>query len=200
MLRSKFEQERWNTQEKFLFLEKTFISIVLFLFWLASQSLNLNGLCTGLYNFNFYLKHKSGHVQLRELDREEGGVPKNWCLETVVLEKTFEGLSDSNKIKPVNLKENQPWILTGRTDAEAPVLWSPDANSSLIGKDPGAGKDWEQEKRVSEDEMAGWHHRWCNWHELGQTPGEGERQEVWCVAVHEVTKSQTWPGDWTVTN
>ena len=52
------------------------------------------------------------------------------------LEKTFESLLDSNKIKPVNLKGNQPWILIGRTDAEAeaPVHWLPDANSWLIGK------------------------------------------------------------------
>ena len=80
--------------------------------------------------------------------------------------------------QPVNLKGNKPWILIGRTDAEAeaPVFWSPDANSWLIGKVPGAGKFWGQkEKRVSEDEMAGWHH-WCNGHELGQTLGDDEGQ------------------------
>ena len=82
------------------------------------------------------------------------------------------------EIKPVNLKRSQPWILTGRTDAEAetPEFWSSDANSWLIGKVPHAGKDWGQkEKRVSEYEMAGWHHQ-CNGHELGQTPGNGEGQ------------------------
>ena len=57
-------------------------------------------------------------------------------------------------IKPVNPKGNQPWILIGMTDAEAPILWSPDAKSRLIGKDPDAGKDWGQdEKRETEDEM-----------------------------------------------
>ena len=84
---------------------------------------------------------------------------------------------DSKEIKPVNLKGNQPWIL-GRTDAEAeaPVFWSSDENSRLIGKVPDAGKDWGQkEKRVSEDEMARWYH-WCNGHELGQTSGDGEGQ------------------------
>ena len=66
----------------------------------------------------------------------------------------------SKEIKPVNLKGNQPWILIGRTDAEAetPLFWSFDMNSSLIGKVPDAGKDRWQEKRVSEDEMAGSHH------------------------------------------
>ena len=72
---------------------------------------------------------------------------------------------------PVNLKGDQPWIFTGKTDAEAeaPVFWSSDANRWLIGKVPDAGQDWGQKKRASEDEMAGWHY-WCNGHELGQTP------------------------------
>ena len=111
----------------------------------------------------------SGHVWLWELDCKEGRASKNWCLRTVVLEKTLESPLDSKEIKPVNLKGNQPWILFGRTDAEAeaPVFWSPDANSWFIGKVPDAGKDWGQkEKRASEDEMAGWLHQ-CNGHELG---------------------------------
>ena len=118
----------------------------------------------------------SFHIWLWKLDCEEGRAPKNWCLQTVVLEKTPESPLDSKGSKPVNLKGTQPWILTGRTDAEAeaPVLWSPDANRWLTGKVPDAGKDWGQkEKRVSEDEMAGWHHR-CNGHELGQISGDGE--------------------------
>ena len=83
---------------------------------------------------------------------------------------------DSDENKPVNPKGNQLWVLTGRTDAEAPILWPHAANSWLIGKDPNAGKDWRQrEKRATEDEMVGWHHRF-NGHELGQTPGDGEGQ------------------------
>ena len=120
----------------------------------------------------------SSYVWLWELDRKEGRVPKNWCLGTVVLEKTPESPLDCKEIKPVNLKGNQPWIFVGRTDAEAETLvfWSLDANSWLIGKDPDAGKDWGQkEKRASEDEMAGWHHR-CKGHDLGQTLGDGEGQ------------------------
>ena len=78
------------------------------------------------------------------------------------LEKTLESPLDSKEIKPVNPKGNQPWIFIGRTDAEAeaPILWLPDAKSRLIGKDPDAGKDWGQaEKGTTEDEMVGWHHR-----------------------------------------
>ena len=118
----------------------------------------------------------SSHVWLWELDRKEGRMPKNRCLQTVVLEKTPESPVDSKEIKPVNLKGNQPWIFVGRTDAEAeaPVFWSSGVNSWLIGKFPDAGKDWRQkEKRLSEDEMAGWHHQ-CNGRELGQTLGDGE--------------------------
>ena len=53
------------------------------------------------------------------------------------------------------LKGNKLWIFAGRTDAEAeaPILWPPDVKSHLTGKDPDAGKDWSQEKRVAEDEM-----------------------------------------------
>ena len=119
----------------------------------------------------------SGHVrfwELWELDHKESRMPKNWCLQTsiVVLKKTPEILLDSKDIKPVNLKGDQ----SIDAEAEAPVFWSSDANRQLIWKVPDAGKDWGQkEKRVSEDEMIGWHH-WCNEHELGKTSGDGERQ------------------------
>ena len=69
-----------------------------------------------------------------------------WCFWTVVLEKTLESSLDSKEIKPVNPKGNQPWIFIGRTDAEAPILWPPDANSQLIGKDSDAGEDWRQKE------------------------------------------------------
>ena len=96
-----------------------------------------------------------GHVWMWQLYYKEGWVLKNWSFQTVVLEKTLEILLDSKEIKPVNPKGNQPWIFTGRTDdAEAPILWPPDAKSQIIGKDPGAGKDWEKE--VTEDEIVGW--------------------------------------------
>ena len=72
--------------------------------------------------------------------------------------KTLESPLDSKEIKPVNHKWNQPWIFIGRTDgeAEAPILWPPDAKSWRIVKDPDAGKDWRQkEKGMTEDEMNG---------------------------------------------
>ena len=92
-----------------------------------------------------------------ELDHKEGWELKNWGFQTVVLETTLDSPLDS-KIKPVNPKGNQLWIFTGRTDdeAEAPILWTPDVKSLLIGKDPDAGKDWGQdEKGMTEDEMVG---------------------------------------------
>ena len=60
-----------------------------------------------------------------------------------VLEKTLESPLDSNEIKPVHPKGNQPWLFIGRTDveAEAPTLWPADVKSQLIAKDPDAGKD-----------------------------------------------------------
>ena len=104
-------------------------------------------------------------------------MPKNGCLWTVVL-KTPESSLDSKEIKPVNFMEDQPWIITGRTDdeAEIPVFWSSVVNRWVIGKVPDAGKDWGQkEKRSSEDEVDG-QPRWCNEHVLEQTLGDGKRQ------------------------
>ena len=103
----------------------------------------------------------SSHVLMWEMDYKESWVMKNWCFWIVVLEKTFEGPLDCKEIKPVNPKGNQPCIFIGRTDieAEAPILWPPDAKSLLIWKDPDAGEGWgQEEKRVTEDEMVGWHH------------------------------------------
>ena len=99
------------------------------------------------------------HIQMWELDHK-GWAPKNWCFWTVVLEKTLESTLDCKEIKPVKLKGNQSWIFIGRTDAEAetPIIWLPDVKNWLIGIDPDAGKDWRQEKGITEDEMVGWHH------------------------------------------
>ena len=94
----------------------------------------------------------------------------------LVLEKTLDRPLDSKEIKPVNPKGNQFWIFIGRTDAETPIIWPPDAKSWLIGKDSDAGKDWGQEETgVTEDEMAGWNH-WLNGHESEQALGVGDGQ------------------------
>ena len=117
----------------------------------------------------------SSHRWMWELDYKEGWAPKNWCFQSMVLEKTLESALDSKEIKPVNPKGNQPWIFIGRTDVEGepPVLWPLNRKSWLIGKDPDAGKDWgREEKGTTEDEVVGWHHR-LNGHEFGWTPGVG---------------------------
>ena len=75
-----------------------------------------------------------------------------------MLEKTPETPLDSKEVKLVNLKGDQPWIFTGRTDAEveAAIFWPPDANSQLIEKDPDAGKNWRQEEKgMTEYETVG---------------------------------------------
>ena len=110
----------------------------------------------------------SSHVWMWELDYKESWEPNNWCFWTVVLEKTLESLLNSKEIQPVH-PNDQSWVSTGRTDAEAktPILWPPDAKSWLIWKDPDAGKYWgQEEKEMTEDEMVGWHH-WLNGHEFG---------------------------------
>ena len=125
----------------------------------------------------------SGHVWMWELDHKEGSALKNWCFQTVVLKKTLESPLDC-KIKPVNPKGNQPWILIGRTEAEAEtlILWAPDVNRWLTGKDLDAGKDWRQkEKETAKDKMIRYHHQ-LNGHEFEQTPGdsEGQRSLIFC--------------------
>ena len=80
----------------------------------------------------------------------------------MVLKKTLDSPLDCKEIQPVQPKGNQSWVFIGRTDAEAETLtlWSPYAKNWLIGKDPDAGKDWRQEEKgMTEDEMAGWHHQ-----------------------------------------
>ena len=102
------------------------------------------------------------------LDYKESWVPKNWFFWTVVLEKTLESPLDFKEIQPVHPKEDQPWVFIGKTDVEAetPIFWPPDAKSWLIWKDPDAGKNRGEEKGMTEDEMAGWHH-WLNGHGFG---------------------------------
>ena len=109
-----------------------------------------------------------GHVWMWELDHKESLALKNWCFWTVVFKKTLESSLDSEEIQPVYPKGDQSWVFIERNDAEAetPIPWPPHAKSWLIGKDPDAGKDWgQEEKGMTEDEMAGWHHQ-LNGHEF----------------------------------
>ena len=143
------------------------------------MSLCDKGLNSQSYGFS------SCHVQMWELDHQEGWMPKKLCFLTVELEKTLEKSHlDSKEIKPLNPKGNQSWIFIGRTDAEADfqylAIWCEELTHR---KRPDARKDWGQEKGVIEDEMVGWHH-WLNGHEFEQIPGasQGQGHMLYCCS------------------
>ena len=94
------------------------------------------------------------------------------------LEKTLESPLDCKEIQLVHSEGDRSWVFFGRTDskAETPILCPPHVKSWLIGKDSDAWRDWgKEEKRMTEDEMVGWHH-WLDGHELEWTPGVGDGQ------------------------
>ena len=117
----------------------------------------------------------SSHVRMWELDSKESWAPKNWCFLTVVWRRLLRVPWTARRSNQSNRKGDQPWIFIGRTDAEAeaPVLWPPDAKSQLTGKDPNAGKDWRwKEKGTREDEMVGCHQWTWVWVKSGSW---------WCI-------------------
>jgi len=121
----------------------------------------------------------------------------------IILEKTRESPLDSKEIKPFNAKGNQAWIFFGRTDAEAeaeaPILWPPDAKSQLIGKDPDAGKDWgQEEKGTTEHKMVGWHTDSMDM-SMSKFWEIMKDREAWHVSVNGVAKSWTQISNWKTT-
>ena len=128
--------------------------------------------------------------------------PSSMYMYSYVCKRYLESPLDCKQIQPVHPKGYQSQGFIGRTDVEAetPILWPPDANSWLIGKDPDAKRDWgQEEKELTEDEMVGWHHQ-LNGHGFGWTPGVGDGQGGLACCGHGVAKSQTRLSDWTELN
>ena len=105
--------------------------------------------CPSSQSYGFF---SSSHVWMWELDHKEGWMPKNWCFQTVVLEKTLENPLDCKEIQPVHPEETPSWIIIGRTDTEdeRPILWLPGVKN---WKRPWC---WERLKAGGEGGDRGW--------------------------------------------
>ena len=115
----------------------------------------------------------NGHLQLWEPHCEEGRPPKNWCLRTVVLENSWKSLKTARISNQSILREINPKYSLEGLMLKVKLQYFGHLMRTIFGKVPDAGKDrGQKEKRVSEPDIAGWHH-WCNEHELGRWWGTG---------------------------
>ena len=146
-----------------------------------------------------YLYRHYDSVWMWKLDHKEGWVLTNWCFWTVMLEKTLESPFNCKEIRPVNPKGNQPWIFIGKTVAEAPILWPPDAKSWLSGKTLMLGK-MEGGRRRGQPRTR-WLDGLTNSTEMSLSKLQKMKdRKIWRAAVHGVTKSWTQLSKWTTTN
>ena len=136
-----------------------------------------------------------------ELDCEEGWVPKNWCLWTVVLEKTLENPLDCKEVRPVHPKGDQSWVFIGRTDAKAetPILWPPHAKSWLktlmLGGIGGRRRRGRQRMRWLDGvtDLMTW-----VWVDSGVGDGQGGLAccDSWGRKESDTTEQLNWPESW----
>ena len=142
----------------------------------------------------------SSHVWTWELDHKKGWMPKNWCFQTVMMEKTPESPLDCNKIKPVSPKAYQPWIFIQRTDAEseAPILghlmWRADSleKTLILGKIEG--------RRIKGQHRMRWLDVITNSMDMSLRKLQEivKDRETSCTAVHGITKNWTRPNDYCI--
>ena len=111
--------------------------------------------------------------RLSQLDYKETWVLKNWCFQTVVLEKTLESPLDCKRSNQSILKEINPeYSLEGlMLKLKLQHYGHQIRRTDSLEKTLDAGKNWRQEKGMTEDKIVGWHH-WLNGHEFQQSPGD----------------------------
>ena len=140
----------------------------------------------------------SGYVQIWELDHQEGWMPKIdafelWCWKRLLrLPWTVRRSNQKSTLSA--------FIESTDAEAEAPILWPPDAKSQLIRKDPDAGENWRQEKKGDDRGWDGWMTSLTQQTRIWANSWRQRRTGKWCTAVHGVTKSRTRLSEWTTRN
>ena len=124
----------------------------------------------------------SRHVWMWELDHKESWTLKNWCFWTVVLDKSLESPLDSKEVKPVNPKENQPWIFIGRTDAEAeaPMIWPLDVKRSWCWERLKAAREGDNRDCLLDGSLPQWTWVRANFWRWWRTGKSGMLQSMGC--------------------